>query len=129
MNELIPDSSRYPKQQRLLAMKKAAVEDHAHAPMYHPLSQISNLFHSKFDVILVDPPFSDTFTWDNLLSYPISSLGADPSYIWLWVGSGAGGNLERGREVLAKWGYRRCEDIVWVKTNHSRLRGPGVRLL
>lgn len=25
--------------------------------------------------------------------------------------------MERGREILTKWGYRRCEDIVWVRTN------------
>jgi len=116
---------RYPKQQRLLAMKKAAVEEYGYTPMFHPLSQISTIFPSKFDAILIDPPFSDTFTWDTLLSFPISSLGADPSFIWLWIGSGAGGGLERGREVLAKWGYRRCEDIVWVKTNQSTVRGPG----
>lgn len=25
--------------------------------------------------------------------------------------------LEQGRELLSAWGYRRCEDIVWLKTN------------
>ncbi|CAK5270972.1 unnamed protein product [Mycena citricolor] len=30
-----------------------------------------------------------------------------------------------GREVLAKWGYRRCEDVVWVKTNKTTNNGPG----
>jgi mRNA (2'-O-methyladenosine-N6-)-methyltransferase len=44
----------------------------------------------------------------------------------MWVGSGAGEGLERGREVLGKWGYRRCEDVVWVKTNKTSNRGPGV---
>ena len=42
---------------------------------------------------------------------------ANSSFIFLWVGSGANNGLERGREVLAQWGYRRCEDIVWVRTN------------
>jgi len=106
-------------------MKKAAAEEYAHTPMFHPFAHLSTIFPSKFDAILIDPPFSDTFTWDTLLSLPISSLGADPSFIWLWVGSGAGDGLERGREVLAKWGYRRCEDIVWIKTNQSNVRGPG----
>ena len=46
----------------------------------------------------------------------------------MWVGSGAGDGLERGREVLAKWGYRRCEDVVWVKTNKTTNKGPGVRI-
>jgi hypothetical protein len=25
--------------------------------------------------------------------------------------------LEEGRLALRKWGFRRCEDIVWAKTN------------
>ena len=60
---------------------------------------------------------------------PAPALAADPSFVLMWVGSGAGEGLERGREVLAKWGFRRCEDIVWVKTNKSTNRGPGVRLI
>ena len=46
--------------------------------------------------------------------------------MFLWVGSGAGEGLERGREVLGRWGYRRCEDVVWVKTNKESCKGPGV---
>ncbi|GAA5993557.1 hypothetical protein JCM10908_000110 [Rhodotorula pacifica] len=30
---------------------------------------------------------------------------------------GDGIGLEKGRELLSLWGYRRCEDIVWLKTN------------
>src|ERR1700749_1019943 len=108
-------------------MKKAAVEECAPTPMFYPISRLATMSPAKFDAILIDPPFSSTFTWESLLSLPISALGADPSFIWLWVGSGAGDGLERGREVLAKWGYRRCEDIVWLKTNRSTVRGPGVR--
>ncbi|KAG8832861.1 folylpolyglutamate synthase [Serendipita sp. 399] len=43
----------------------------------------------------------------------------------MWVGHGNSDGLERGREVLAKWGFRRCEDIVWVKTNKTSNSGPG----
>lgn len=25
--------------------------------------------------------------------------------------------LELGRELLAKWGYRRVDELIWVKTN------------
>jgi N6-adenosine-specific RNA methylase IME4 len=57
---------------------------------------------------------------------PIPALAAEPSFIFMWVGSGAGDGLERGREVLARWGFRRCEDVVWVKTNVADGRGPGV---
>lgn len=115
----------YPKQQRLLALKKASVASHALPPTYLPFSQLSSIHPSKFDVILIDPPFSSSFTWDHLQELPIPTLAADPSFVFMWVGSGAGEGLERGREVMARWGFRRCEDIVWVKTNHNSNRGPG----
>lgn len=116
---------RYPKQQRLLGLKKSAVNNHSVAPSYLPFSELQSL-HAKFDVILLDPPFSSSFTWEHLQELPIPALAADPSFVFLWVGSGAGEGLESGREVLAKWGYRRCEDVVWVKTNNTTNRGPGV---
>lgn len=122
--------NRYPKQQRLLALKKAAVSEHASAPFHIPPSALSTVLpqsSAKFDVILIDPPFSSSFTWDTLQALSITPLAADPSFVFLWVGSGAGEGLEKGREVLAKWGYRRCEDIVWIKTNKLSNAGPGVR--
>ncbi|KIM81933.1 hypothetical protein PILCRDRAFT_29225, partial [Piloderma croceum F 1598] len=115
----------YPKQQRLLALKKASVNAHSLPPSYLPLSSLSTLHPCKFDVILIDPPFSSSFTWDHLQALPVPALAADPSFVFMWVGSGAGEGLERGREVLGKWGYRRCEDVVWVKTNRDNNRGPG----
>ena len=119
---------RYPKQQRLLSLKKESVDAHATPPFYLPFTQLSSLHSQKYDVILLDPPFSSSFGWDDLQALPVPSLAADPSFVFMWVGSGAGEGLERGREVLAKWGYRRCEDVVWVKTNSTTNRGPGVRM-
>jgi hypothetical protein len=119
-------NTRYPKQQRLLHLKKASVTSNSLSPSYLPFSELPSLHPSKFDVILLDPPFSSSFTWDHLQELPLPNLAADPSFVFLWVGSGAGEGLERGREVLAKWGYRRCEDVVWVKTNKTSNRGPGV---
>ncbi|KAF5361452.1 hypothetical protein D9758_006260 [Tetrapyrgos nigripes] len=116
----------YPKQQRLLNLKKASVSCNALPPYYLPFSELSTLTPCKFDVIVLDPPFSSSFTWDHLQELPIPSLAADPSFVFIWVGSGAGEGLERGREVLAKWGYRRCEDVVWVKTNTTTNKGPGM---
>jgi mRNA (2'-O-methyladenosine-N6-)-methyltransferase len=45
----------------------------------------------------------------------IGAIGENPSFVFLWVGSAEG--LDEGRAILKKWGYRRSEDIVWVKTN------------
>ncbi|KAG9304175.1 hypothetical protein G9A89_019737 [Geosiphon pyriformis] len=42
-------------------------------------------------------------------------VAATPSFIFIWSGDANG--LDRGRQLLLKWGYRRCEDIVWIKTN------------
>jgi len=120
--------TRYPKQQRLLALKKASVTEYALPPLYLPFSELATLQPSKFDVIVIDPPMSSSFSWDTLQELPLGSLAADPSFVFLWIGSGAGDGLERGREVLAKWGYRRCEDVCWVKTNRVNNRGPGVRI-
>lgn len=121
-------SKRYPKQQRLLNLKRAAVEASALPPHYLPLTRLRSMPPAKFDVILIDPPFhSPSFSWQTLAALPISPLAGDPSFVFMWVGSGAGEGLERGRDVLARWGYRRCEDIVWVKTNKECNKGPGVR--
>ncbi|KAG5735578.1 Methyltransferase-like protein 14 [Termitomyces sp. T112] len=115
----------YPKQQRLLNLKKASVASTSLPPYYLSYSELPSLHPCKFDVIVLDPPFSSSFTWDDLQDLPIPSFASDPSFVFLWVGSGAGDGLERGREVLAKWGYRRCEDVVWVKTNKTSNKGPG----
>ncbi|KAG5650969.1 hypothetical protein H0H81_010358 [Sphagnurus paluster] len=115
----------YPKQQRLLNLKKASVAATSLPPAYLPYSELLSVQPYKFDVILLDPPFSSSFTWENLQDLPIPSFAGDPSFVFMWVGSGAGEGLERGREVLAKWGYRRCEDVVWVKTNKTTNKGPG----
>ncbi len=118
---------RYPKQQKLLALKRVAVDGHAHRPAFLPLAQLSSLHPCKFDVILIDPQYTEV-TWERLLELPIPALSGDPSFVFLWVGHGSSDGLERGRELLAKWGFRRCEDIVWVKTNKTTNRGPGVRM-
>ncbi|XP_010767598.1 N6-adenosine-methyltransferase subunit METTL14 [Notothenia coriiceps] len=39
------------------------------------------------------------------------------SFVFLWCGSGEG--LDMGRMCLRKWGFRRCEDICWIKTNKN----------
>ena len=107
-------------------MKKISVNNHGLPPSFLSFDELSSLHPNKFDAILVDPPFSSSFTWDDLQDLPVPNLAADPSFVFLWVGSGAGEGLERGREILAKWGYRRCEDVVWVKTNKTTNMGPGV---
>ena len=83
-------------------LEKASASAHAHPPTYLPISQLSSLQPAKFGVILIDPSFSLPFSWTDLQELPIPALSADPSFVLLWVGSGAGDGMERGREVLAR---------------------------
>ncbi|KAG0148997.1 hypothetical protein CROQUDRAFT_360161 [Cronartium quercuum f. sp. fusiforme G11] len=66
------------------------------------------------------------WTWDELEALPVPQIAASPGFIFLWCGTGQGRGLEQGRALLAKWGYRKCEDLVWVKTNHDRSRSEGL---
>lgn len=82
----------------------------------------------EFDVILLEPPlyeyqnangvhFDKYFTWDEIKAIDVGSVAAQRSFIFLWCGSADG--LDKGRECLKKWGFRRCEDICWIQTNKS----------
>ncbi|KAG8999221.1 hypothetical protein FRB90_012126 [Tulasnella sp. 427] len=76
-------SQRYLKQQRLLALKKVSVAAVANASMHIPLSSPSSLITStasvpKFDAILIGPPYSSSFSWDELENMPIPKRAADP---------------------------------------------------
>lgn len=44
---------------------------------------------------------------------PLFSL-TDDGLIFLWV---TGRAMELGRECLKLWGYERCDELIWVKTN------------
>eukprot|EP01084_Bolivina_argentea_P242853 407273_1 len=97
---------------------------------------------STFDVILVDPPwqfYADRCPGaiDNLKRTPwsfaemselrIQDVAENPSFLFLWSGSGA--SLNEGRQLLKKWGYKRCEVIVWLKTNKkNQIQLSGDRL-
>ena len=75
----------------------------------------------RFDVIVISEQggrelFSEI---TQLASLPIESLAATPSFLFLWLPSSD--SLEVGRALLQRWGFRRAEDIVWVKTNHNEI--------
>ncbi|TPX45696.1 hypothetical protein SeMB42_g03905 [Synchytrium endobioticum] len=97
----------------------------------------------KFDVILIDPPLEEyarrsavagamniakagvsCWTWHDIASLRIEEIAAPISFCFLWVGDAEG--LDRGREVLQRWGFRRSEDVAWIKTNKT---WPGMRIV
>jgi len=50
----------------------------------------------------------------------LGELAANRSFIFLWCGSSDG--LDKGRDCLRRWGFRRCEDICWIRTNSKNPR-------
>lgn len=123
----------YPKLRELIQRKDEIVANAATPPMYYKCDLKEHVltpefFGTKFDVILVDPPWEeyvhrapgvtdhlDYWTFEEIQNLKIEAIADTPSFIFLWVGDGVG--LEQGRQCLKKWGFRRCEDICWVKTN------------
>jgi len=74
----------------------------------------------KFHVIMADPPWDihmslpyGTMTDQDMESLPVPQL-QDEGLLFLWV---TGRAMEIGRNCLKVWGYRRIDEIVWVKTN------------
>ncbi|XP_023222300.1 N6-adenosine-methyltransferase catalytic subunit-like [Centruroides sculpturatus] len=74
----------------------------------------------KFAVVMADPPWDihmelpyGTMSDDEMRRLNIPSL-QDEGLIFLWV---TGRAMELGRECLQLWGYERCDEIIWVKTN------------
>ena len=83
----------------------------------------------KFDAIMLDPP------WDIHMNLPYMTLKdkemkilrvdklQDNGVCFLWV---TGRALELGRDCLRIWGYKRTDELVWIKTNkHGKLIRTG----
>ncbi|RUS77729.1 hypothetical protein EGW08_014517, partial [Elysia chlorotica] len=124
----------YPKLRELIKLKDDLISNTSTPPMYLQADlEVFDLrdLKCKFDVILLEPPleeyqrtqgaaFDKYWDWDEIESLDIPSIAAQRSFIWIWAGNAEG--LERGRSCLKSWGFRRCEDICWIKTN---IKNPG----
>eukprot|EP00915_Cephaloidophora_sp_WS-2016_P000780 GHVH01001044.1.p1 GENE.GHVH01001044.1~~GHVH01001044.1.p1 ORF type:complete len:359 (-),score=47.43 GHVH01001044.1:29-1105(-) len=126
---------------RLSQVKQKIITARAHPPQYLSADLRTfdwNSLPCKFDVLLIDPPWEeyqkrsiglskikeDLTPWslEELSQLPIPQVMESPSFCFLWVGSS---HREDGRKLLGAWGYRRCEDIVWLKTNKTRAESSG----
>lgn len=74
----------------------------------------------QFGVIMADPPWDihmelpyGTMADDEMRTLNVPALQTD-GLIFLWV---TGRAMELGRECLELWGYKRIEEMIWVKTN------------
>jgi mRNA m6A methyltransferase non-catalytic subunit len=63
----------------------------------------------------------DVWSYNDVANLDIEAVAANPSFVWIWCGNSQ--NVSRGRQLLMKWGYRRCEDLIWVKTNKHIMVG------
>jgi len=123
----------YPKLERLLALKDDVCQKRA-TPYCSITADLKTFdltaLGSRFDVILVDPPWQEysdrvpvslvpsedltPWTQAELLNLRVDLVAENPSFCWIWA---ANNHLEDARELLRHWGFRRCEDIGWLKTN------------
>jgi len=127
--------SEYPKLRKLMTAKNEALRQSSIAtPPFYVHADLKHFdltaLQTKFDVILVDPPWrlyhdrcpgalpdEDRTPWtvEEMARLRIYDVAENPSFLFLWCGSGT--TLNDGRQLLKKWGYKRCEVIVWLKTN------------
>uniref|UniRef100_A0A8C5D2R7 N(6)-adenosine-methyltransferase non-catalytic subunit METTL14 n=1 Tax=Gouania willdenowi TaxID=441366 RepID=A0A8C5D2R7_GOUWI len=122
----------YPKLRELIRLKDELISSTNIPPMYlqaDPEHFDLQDLKSKFDVILLEPPLEEYYresgishperfwNWDDIMRLEIEEISALRSFVFLWCGSGEG--LDLGRMCLRKWGFRRCEDICWIKTNKN----------
>ncbi|CAG8569675.1 27899_t:CDS:2 [Dentiscutata erythropus] len=116
--ELSQRFDEYPKLKELTKMKDTLVANMATPATYLKADLRTFDLKSlgvKFDVILIDPPLEEKSPLIAGTNPDYWNVAANPSFIFIWSGDSEG--LDRGRQLLLKWGYRRCEDIVWIKTN------------
>ncbi|EDL44164.1 hypothetical protein, conserved [Plasmodium vivax] len=140
---------KYPKLKQLLELKNQIIKKRSTPARYINCDLRSfdlGTLGTKFDVILIDPPWKEYYDrkiynldllssmhienydlngdinndrdkfWslEDLASLEIEKIADVPSFLFLWCGIT---HLEDARVLLNKWGYRRCEDICWLKTN------------
>lgn len=123
----------YPKLNELIKLKNDILQKRATPAMWIQCDlktfDLSKL--GKFDVILIDPPLPEYYhraksfgieteeftpwTFEEIQKLQIEQLADNCCFIFLWVGNEEG--LDKGRQLFQSWKFRRCEDIVWVKTN------------
>lgn len=110
--------SSYPKHKALLDAKMKLVKSKSHKEQRVSVKSfkdfcLADLSQVKFDVIVAKLPRN--WSLDELQNYvQMDLLAENPSFLVL----GCGGDQKRvtlARKLLKVWGFRRAEDIVWVK--------------
>lgn len=112
--------SNYPKLNLLFEAKNKLIDEKRHPKMtvVTPDLRKTNLlmFEKQFDVVVLKLPIDQNgWTLDHFQnSLRIDLIAENPSFVVVGCGSSIKG-LQIARKLLVNWGFRRSEDIVWLK--------------
>ena len=108
----------YPKLIALDHLKRDLVAQYAHRPLSHPYyfgTPLREVLQNRFDVIRINVP--KNIPIEQLYTLRVDEICALPSFIFLSIPDSTAENLAKGRRLLTSWGFRRAEDIVWIKAS------------
>jgi N6-adenosine-specific RNA methylase IME4 len=140
------DIDRFPKIKKLRELKTKHInENRLHEPLYINADlrtlPLRETLGTEFETILVDPPWYEYYaraggfppacdhgestepwwTYEEIRDLRIEDIAATPGFCFLWC---ANKHVEQATACLLKWGYRRIEDICWLKTNAESIGLP-----
>jgi N6-adenosine-specific RNA methylase IME4 len=136
------DIDLFPKIKSLRELKNNAIESNRlHPPLYikgdlRTMDLLCTL-QTEFESILIDPPWYEYYaraggfppvcnhgeshtpywSYEEIRRLRIEDIGATPGFCFIWCGNR---HVEQATACLLKWGYRRIEDVCWVKTNDEK---------
>jgi N6-adenosine-specific RNA methylase IME4 len=135
------DIDHFPKIKKLRDLKMRAIES---SRLHPPLSVTADLrcldlhasLQTQFETILIDPPWYEYYaraggfppacshnespepwwSYEDIRNLRIEDISATPGFCFIWCGNK---HVEQATACLLKWGFRRIEDICWLKTNEE----------
>lgn len=135
------DLQFFPKLDVLNKLKTEQIQkSRLHAPFYVNADlrylDLGATFRTQFETILIDPPWYEYFarsggfpaacnhqessspwSFEEIRSLAIQDIAATPSFCFIWCGNK---HVEQATACLIKWGFRRIENVCWVKTNENK---------
>lgn len=139
------DIKHYPKIEKLRQLKTEAIDNcRLHEPFQIPANlqilDLKNTLQTEFETILVDPPWYEYYarlggfaaacshnettepwwSFEQIRELKIEEIAATPGFCFIWCGNK---HVEQATACLIKWGFRRIEDICWLKTNNEKTIG------
>eukprot|EP00917_Polyrhabdina_sp_WS-2016_P006126 GHVP01013567.1.p1 GENE.GHVP01013567.1~~GHVP01013567.1.p1 ORF type:complete len:353 (-),score=71.04 GHVP01013567.1:1400-2458(-) len=133
----------YPRLEKLIQLKDECNRSRAH-PSQHMKVDLETFdltsLNCTFDVVLIDPPWEEysvraagaggeeliPWSLEEMMNLKVDAITAAPSFCFLWAGSD---HWDDARKLLSHWGFRRCEEICWCKTNlkAAQLQREGIQ--